>query len=90
MKRDFLRSVGVLCAREKNQVKIWRSDEERLHPDCIQQVNTGMGEKLGIWEGISAQGPTKTRIFDENVDEQMYCHIFNGEYQWPNSMTKTK
>ena len=35
--------------QRKNQVKIWRTDEERLHPDCIQQLNTNNGGKLGIW-----------------------------------------
>ena len=74
----------------KNQVEIWRTDEERLYLDCLQQVNTGRGEKLGIWEGISAQESTETRIFDENVDGHMYCNIFNGEYQWLNSTTKIK
>ena len=28
---------------------------------------------------ISAQGPTEVRIFDENMDGQMYCDIFSGE-----------
>lgn len=63
----------------KNQVKIWRTDEERLHQDCIQQVNTGRGGKLGIWGGISGQGPTEARIFDENMDGSMYCDVLSNE-----------
>ena len=64
---------------KKNQVKIWRTDEEWLHPDCDEQVNTGRGGKLGIRRGISAQEPTEARIFDENIDGQMYYGILSGE-----------
>ena len=63
----------------KNQVKVWRTDEERLHQDCIQQVNTGRGGKLGIWGGISGQGTTEARVFDENMDGQLYCDVLNNE-----------
>ena len=28
--------------KRKNHVKIWRTDDERLLPDCIQQMNTGV------------------------------------------------
>ena len=59
----------------KNQVKIWRTDEERLH----QQVSTGKGGKLGIWRSISGQRPTEVRIFDKNMDEQTYCDVLNHE-----------
>jgi transposase len=65
--------------QRKNQVKIWRTDEERLHQDCIQQVNTGNGGKVGIWGGISGQGTTEAKIFDENMDGHMYCNILSGE-----------
>ena len=33
-------------------MKIWSTDEERLHQDCIHQVSTYKGGKLGIWGGI--------------------------------------
>ena len=58
---------------------MWGADEERFHPDCTQQVNTDREEKLGIWESISAQGPTEARIYDENMDGQMYCDILSGK-----------
>ncbi|CAF4073853.1 unnamed protein product [Rotaria sp. Silwood2] len=38
--------------KRKNQVKIWRSDDERLLPECVQQMNTGNGGKIGIWGGL--------------------------------------
>ena len=63
----------------KNQMKIRPTDKEWLHSDCIEQVNTGRGGKLGICGSISGQGPTKARIFDENMDGQMYCDIFSGK-----------
>ena len=67
----------VYMLERKNQVKIWRNDEERLHSDSIQQVNTGRGGKLSIWESISSLGPTEARIFDKDMDGQMYCDISN-------------
>ncbi|CAF5048432.1 unnamed protein product, partial [Rotaria sp. Silwood1] len=54
-------------------------DEERLHPHCIQQLNTGNGGKLGIWSGISGQGPTESKIYNDNMNEQIYCDILGGE-----------
>ncbi|CAF4418049.1 unnamed protein product, partial [Rotaria magnacalcarata] len=71
---------STFCVLErKNQVKIWRTDEERLHPDCIQQVNTGRGGKLGIWCGISGRGTTEARIFNENMNESVYCEVLSNE-----------
>ena len=61
--------------RRKNQCKIWRTDEERLHPDCIQQMNTGDGGKLGI----SGYGTTLSRIFDENMNGMTYCEVLRHE-----------
>ena len=63
----------------KNQVKIWRSDAERLHPDRIQQMNTGNGGKVGIWGGISGQGIMEAKVFDGNMDGQSYWSVLNGE-----------
>ena len=60
-------------------MKIWRTEEEWFHQDCIQQVSTGKGGKLGIWGGISSQGPIEARIFDEKMDGQWYCDVLNHE-----------
>ena len=43
------------------------------------KVSTGKGGKLGIWAGISGQGPTEARIFDENMDGKKYCDVLNHE-----------
>jgi hypothetical protein len=32
----------------KNQVKIWKTDEERLYYDCIQHMSTDNHGKIGI------------------------------------------
>ena len=47
--------------------------------DYIEQVNTGRGGKLSIWGGISIHRSTEVRIFDENMDGQMYCDIFSDQ-----------
>ncbi|CAF4837101.1 unnamed protein product [Rotaria sp. Silwood1] len=67
--------------QRKNQVKIWRTDEERLHPDCVQQVNTVNGGRVGIWGGISGHGATEAKLFDENMDSEMYCDVLGGEFK---------
>ncbi|CAF2087402.1 unnamed protein product [Rotaria magnacalcarata] len=54
--------------KRKNQVKIWRTDDEQLLPDCIQQMNTGDGGKVGIWGGISGAGTTMARIFEGTMN----------------------
>ena len=41
-------------------MKIWRTDDERLLPDCIQQMNTGDDGEVVIWGG----GTTTARIFE--------------------------
>ena len=71
-------STFYVLERE-NQVKIWRTDEEQLYLDCIEQVYTGRGRKLGIWRDISAQEPTEARSSDEIMDGQMYYGIFGRE-----------
>ena len=61
--------------KRKNQVKIWRIDDERLLPDCIQQMNTGDDGKAGI----SADGTTAARIFEETMNGTLYCDVLQQE-----------
>ena len=64
---------STFCVLErKNQVKIWRTDEERLHQDCIQQVSRGKEESSAYGEVFKGQRPTEARIFNENMDGQTY------------------
>ena len=65
--------------KRKNQVKIWRTDHERLLPECIQQMNTGDGGKVGIWGGISGEGTTTARIFDGTMNGILYCNVLQSE-----------
>ena len=50
--------------KRKNQVKIWRTDDEWLLPDCIQQMSTGDGGKAGI----SADETTAATTFRRNYE----------------------
>ena len=61
--------------KRKNQVKIWRTDDERLLPDCIQQMNTGDGGKAGI----SADGTTAATIFQGTMNGTLYCDVLQQE-----------
>ena len=47
--------------QRKTEVKIWRTDDERLLPDCIQQMNNGDNGKVGI----SGNRTTIARILKE-------------------------
>jgi len=65
--------------KRKNQVKIWRTDDERLLPECVQQMNTGNGGKVGIWGGISGEGTTMARIFEDSMNGILYCDVLQNE-----------
>ena len=61
--------------KRKNQVKIWRTDDERLLPVCIQQMNTKDGGKAGI----SGDGTTAARIFEGTINKTLYCDVLQQE-----------
>lgn len=65
--------------KRKCQCKVWRTDEERLHPHCIQEMNTGDGGKLAISGAISAHGTILSRIVDENMNGATYCDVLKHE-----------
>ena len=65
--------------KRKNQVKIWRKNDERQLPDCIQQMNTGNGDKTGIWAGISGDGTTAATIFERTMNGTLYCDVLQQE-----------
>ena len=56
-------------------MKIWRTADERLLPDCIQQMNTGDGGKAGI----SADETTAARIFQGTMNGTLYCDVLQQE-----------
>ena len=60
-------------------MKIWRTDDERLLPDYIQQMNTGNGGKAAIWGGIAAVGTTAARIFEGTINGTLYCDVLQQE-----------
>ena len=62
-------------------MKIWRTDDEQLLPECVQQMNTGDGGKAGIWGGISDQGTTMARIFDDSMNGILYCDVLQTEFK---------
>ena len=37
--------------KRKNQCKIWQLEREKLLPECLQQMNTGDVEAIGIRRG---------------------------------------
>ena len=60
-------------------MKIWTTDDERLLPDCIQQMNTGDGGKAGIWSGISGDRTTAARIFEGTMNGTLCCDVLQQE-----------
>ena len=63
----------------KNQCKIWRLEKENLLPECLQQTNTDDGSRVGIWGGISGLCTTKARIYNENINGQLYYDVLQNE-----------
>ena len=60
-------------------MKIWKTDDERLLSDCLQQMNTGDGGKTGIWADISGDGTTAARIFEGTMNGTLYCDVLQQE-----------
>ena len=56
-------------------MKISGADDERLLPDCIQQMNTGDGGKAGI----SADGTTAATIFEVTMNGTLYCDVLQQQ-----------
>ena len=56
-------------------MKIWRTDDERLLSDCIQQMNTEDGGKAGI----SADETTAVTIFQGTMNGTFYCNVLQQE-----------
>ena len=65
--------------KRKNQVKIWRTDDERSIPECVEHMNTGNGGKVGIWGAIMREGTAMARIFDDSMNGVMYCDVLETE-----------
>ena len=58
---------------------MWRTDDQRLLPDCIQQMNTGDGGKAGIWADMSGDGTTTATIFEGTMNGTLYCDVLQQE-----------
>ena len=62
-KATFSNESTFYVLKQKNQVKIWRANDERLLPDYTQQMNTENGGGIGIWSSISVGGNDNTTNF---------------------------
>lgn len=76
--------------KRKNHVKIWRTDDERLIPECVQHMNTGNGGKVGIWGGIMREGTTMARIFNDSMNGKRYCDVLGSELKQTVNLLKRK
>ena len=56
-------------------MKIWKRDDEKLLPDCIQQMNTGDDGKVGISGGAM----TTRRSFEGTMNGTLYCDALQQE-----------
>ena len=79
--------------KRKNQVKIWRTDDERLVPECVQHMNTGNGGKVGIcmgWDYENKEGTTMARIFNNSMDGTLYCSVLETELKESTNVFRKK
>lgn len=75
--------------KRKNLCKIWRLEKEKLLPECLELTNIGDGGKTGIWGGISGFDATPARIYDENMNGNLYCDVLQHELkQYINKIPK--
>ncbi|CAF1529926.1 unnamed protein product [Adineta steineri] len=65
--------------RRKNKVVVWRTDAEKLNSDCIQQMTTGDGGKVGMWGGISGYGKTTALFYSDNMNSTKYCEVLKNK-----------
>ncbi|CAF1495238.1 unnamed protein product [Adineta ricciae] len=65
--------------KRKNKVMVWRTDAEKLNYDCIQQMNTGNGGKVGIWGGICGYGTTTALFYSDNMNSTKYCEVLKNQ-----------
>ena len=72
--------------KRKHQCKIWRLENEKLLPECIQQTNTDDDGKVGIGGSISGFGATAAKIYMENRDGKLYCDVLQHQLKY--SMTQ--
>ena len=61
--------------KRKNKLKIWRTEDERLLSDCIQQMNTEDGGKVGI----SGAEMTTAQSFAGTMNGTLYCDVLQQE-----------
>ena len=47
--------------------------------ECLQQTNTGDGEKGEIWGGILGFGTTNEKIYTENMNGELYCDVLQDK-----------
>ena len=64
--------------KRKNQSKIWRLEKEKPLPECLQQTNTGDGEKVRIWRGVWGFLAIDAKIYTENMNGELYCDVLQN------------
>ncbi|CAF4338913.1 unnamed protein product [Rotaria sp. Silwood2] len=65
--------------KRKNKTMVWRSKTEKLTPDCIQQITTGCGGKVGIWGAICRYGTTSALLYSDNMNSIKYCEVLKNQ-----------
>ena len=79
-------STFYVLKRKQSMQNMGRLEKEKLLPECLQQINTGDGRKVGIWDGISGFGTTIVTVYMENMNGQLYCDV--SETELKRSMAK--
>ena len=47
--------------------------------EYLQEANTGDGEKVGIWDNISGFGSAAAKVYTENMNGNLYCHVLQHQ-----------
>ncbi|CAF2806478.1 unnamed protein product [Rotaria sp. Silwood2] len=64
--------------KRKNKMMVSRAKSEKLAPDCVQQLTTGDGGKVGIWGAMCEYGKTSAFVYSDNMDSTKYCEVLKN------------
>jgi transposase len=65
--------------KRKNKMMVWWTKAEELDPDCLQQISTGNGGKVGVWGAICGYGTTSALLYSDNMNSTKYCEVLNNQ-----------
>ncbi|CAF4220132.1 unnamed protein product [Rotaria sordida] len=74
----FSDEITFYVIKRKNEVKIWRTKDERWKEDCMEVAAVVVGGHVNFSGAITSEGTGCFRIYSENTNSNVYCDILNN------------